>query len=63
MKWPKTKIGWDIENYGFFTCTCSTIGWIGCDNFATTTIGCVGSVINITNSIDSIGSTWMLSIT
>jgi hypothetical protein len=62
-KWPKIGIGWDIKNYGFFTCTGSTIGWIGFDDFATTTIGCVGFVIGTTCSIDSIGSTWMLSIT
>jgi hypothetical protein len=63
MKWPKIGIGWDIENYGFSTCTSSTIGWTSCDDFATTTIGCVGFVIGTISSIDSTSSTWMLSIT
>jgi len=60
MEWLETRIGWGIENNGFSTWTSSTIGWTGCDAFATTTTCYLDYVIS---TIGSTGSTWMLSIT
>jgi hypothetical protein len=27
MEWLETRIGWNLENCGFFICTGSTTGW------------------------------------
>ncbi len=63
VKWLEIRTSWVIEKYGFFTWIGSTTSWTGCDDYTTATIGCLGSTIDTTCWIGSIGSTWMLSIT
>ncbi len=37
VEWSKTKIGWNLENNGFFICISSTIGWTCWNDFVVAT--------------------------
>ncbi len=60
MEWPKTRTSWNLKNYGFSICTCSTSSWTCWNDFIATS---TGSIMETIGSIDITTSTWMLSIT
>jgi hypothetical protein len=43
----------NLENCGFSICISLATSWISWDDFVTTTIGCVGSKMGTTSSIDT----------
>jgi undecaprenyl pyrophosphate phosphatase UppP len=60
VEWLETGTCWNFKNYRFSICTSSTTGWTYSIDFVAAFIG---SVMEITSSIDTTSSTWMLLIT
>jgi hypothetical protein len=60
VKWLETKIGWNLENYGFSICTSSTTCWKGWND---SIIVAADSIIETTCSTNTTSSIWMLLVT
>jgi hypothetical protein len=57
LEWPKTRIGWNLKNYGFSIYTCSIIGWTSWNDFVAIIASFIMETTGLTNTI---GPTWML---
>jgi hypothetical protein len=49
VEWPKTKMGWNLKNNGFYICTSWTTCWTGWNDFV---VAIASFTIEITGLVD-----------